>query len=119
MQPMVKNIIFKMYVKSDSLILEFGKASPGHPHLDHIRADGLAVIGLANECHAVNEVGGEVERVPPLAGAVVHGKGVVVVVEALTTNHKRDRRILGRVNGFVVGSPAPQVGSRVDQPSVV
>ena len=41
------------------------------------------VVSLPQPGHGVDEAGGEVQAEPPLAGAVVVGEGVVVVVVAL------------------------------------
>ena len=41
------------------------------------------VVSLPQPGHRVDEAGGQVEAEPPLAGAVVVGEGVVVVMVAL------------------------------------
>ena len=49
--------------------------------------------------HGVDEEGGEVERPSVLAGAVVVGVGVVVVVEAFPNGQERDEAVLGGAGG--------------------
>lgn len=51
---------------------------------DEVAGHPLAVLGQAQEAHEVYEGGGDVQLHAELTGGVVEGKGVVVVVEALT-----------------------------------
>ncbi len=76
---------------------------------------GLSVVGQSNGRHEVNEHGGEVQGVPPFAGAVVLGKRVVVVVEAFAQGKEGHEPIFHRGNVDIVGFPSPHVSSRVDQ----
>lgn len=44
----------------------------------------LGLSGQTQETHQVNEAGGQVEFAAELAGGVVEGKGVVIVMKAFT-----------------------------------
>ena len=57
---------------------------PGGPGRHRGRGGGPQVVGPAQGLHGVDEPGGHVDAEAPLAGAVVVGEGVVVVVPTLT-----------------------------------
>lgn len=61
--------------------------------------DPLAVLGQAQAAHEVDEAGGEVQLAAKLAGGVVVGEGVVVVVESFTWTQE------GGVRGLFCFSP--------------
>ena len=56
---------------------------PGSSCSHNGRRGGSKIVSKAELGHRVDEPGGHVEPEAPLAGAVVVGEGVVVVVEAL------------------------------------
>lgn len=89
------------------------------PLLDHLGADYFALVGPAYVCEKVNEELGDVELITELAGGVIPGKGVVIIVESLAKSCDGDAAVFGRVDGLVVGSAAPHVGGRVDEPGSV
>lgn len=53
----------------------------------------LAVLGQAQEAHGVDETRGKVQLAAKLAGCIVKGERVVVVVESLTCKVK-DRVVI-------------------------
>lgn len=55
-----------------------------YPRLHCLARDPLAVLGQAQAAHEVDEAGGKVQLAAKLAGGVVVGEGVVVVVESFT-----------------------------------
>ena len=55
-------------------------AGPGRPGRHRGGGGGPQVVGPAQGLHGVDEPGGHVDAEAPLAGAVVVGEGVVVVV---------------------------------------
>lgn len=61
-----------------------------HASQDHIAGHPLAVLGQTQEAHQVDETCGEVELAAKLAGGVVVGKGVVIVVKPLTCEAQED-----------------------------
>ena len=67
----------------------------------------------------MDESGGEVEVEAPLAGAVVIGEGVMVVVEPFTQGHQADTHVLSWSNGSIIGLHTKHVGCRVYQPCEV
>lgn len=67
-------------------------SSPLNPGQDCSLGYSLPIISQAQGSHAVNEECGEVEVPAVLAGGVVIGKGVVVVVEALTCKESKESR---------------------------
>lgn len=83
---------------------------------DDVGTDDLEVVGLAEPGHGVDEDGGEVEAPAQLAGGVVPGEGVVVVVEALADGADDDGEVLARADVAVVGLAAPHVRGAVHQP---
>lgn len=62
-----------------------GALYSGH---DHLVGHPLAVLGQAHETHEVDETSGKVQLAAKLAGCIVIGERVVVVVKSLTC--KRD-----------------------------
>lgn len=58
-----------------------GALYPGH---DGLVGHSLAVRGQAQQAHEVDETSGEVQLAAKLAGRIVIGERVVVVVESLT-----------------------------------
>lgn len=62
-----------------------------YPRQDRLAGDPLAVLGQAQEAHEVDETGGEVKLAAELAGGVVVGERVVVVVESLTWTGRGSR----------------------------
>lgn len=56
--------------------------------LHRLAGDPLAVLGQTQPAHEVDEAGGEVQLAAKLAGSVVVGEGVVVVVESFTWTQK-------------------------------
>ena len=106
------------------------------------RWSGSKIVSKAELGHRVDEPGGHVEPEAPLAGAVVVGEGVVVVVEALAHREHWDQPakfrtwlvhllslieiesnniwpVLGRANVLVVGLHAEHMSGGVDQPGKV
>ena len=69
--------------------------------------------------HGVDEEGGEIERPAVLAGAVVVGVRVVVVVEPLADGEEGDEPVLRGVDVDVVGAAAEHVRQGVDRPRAV
>ena len=51
---------------------------------DRLVGHSLAVLGQAQEAHEVDETRGNVQLAAKLAGCIVKGERVVVVVESLT-----------------------------------
>lgn len=68
--------------RADSATLVAAVAAALHARTDHLLRHLLAVFGQTQEAHEVYEGGGEVELGAELAGGVVEGKRVMVVVEA-------------------------------------
>lgn len=66
-------------------------SSPFHPGQDGGLGCSLPVISQPQGSHAVDEECGEVDVPAILTGRVVVGKGVVVVVEALTCNKSKEK----------------------------
>lgn len=64
--------------------------SPFLARLDHLLRSLLSVGDQPQPEHEVNEPGGGVELQAQLAGGVVEGEGVVVVVETLTWETERE-----------------------------
>lgn len=65
-------------------------SSPFLARLDHLLRSLLSVGDQPQPEHEVNEPGGGVELQAQLAGGVVKGEGVVVVVETLTWETERE-----------------------------
>lgn len=55
-----------------------------YPGQDHLTGDSLAVLGQAQEAHRVDETSGNVQLPAKLAGCIVIGECVMIVVKAFT-----------------------------------
>lgn len=55
-----------------------------YPRHHHLSGHSLAVLSQTQDAHDVDETGGEVKLAAELAGRVVEGKRVVVIVKSLT-----------------------------------
>lgn len=60
--------------------------SPGQ---HHIRGDSLAVLGQGQEAHEVDKTSGKVQLAAKLAGCVVIGERVVVVVKSFPCEEEK------------------------------
>lgn len=79
----------------------------------------LAVRGEAQEAHEVDETSGKVQLAAKLAGCIVIGERVVVVVESFAYGAEGDESVLPGVDVFIVGPVPPHVGGAVHQPGGV
>lgn len=72
-------------------------AVPGalRPRQDHLAGHHLAVGRQAQVAHEVDEAGGQVQLAAELAGGVVVGEGMVVIVEALACRKSKERIEVG------------------------
>lgn len=57
-----------------------------YPGQDHLVGHSLAVFGQAQVAHQVDEASGKVHLAAKLAGSIVIGERVVIIVESLTCN---------------------------------
>lgn len=67
-------------------------ASPSFPSQDGLLGDLLAIAGQPQEAHEIDEGRGEVVVPAELAGGVIVGEGVVVIVEAFAWNGRAGTR---------------------------
>merc|ERR1719370_1202459 len=94
-------------------------ASPSSSSSNNRRRGGAKVVGEAELGHRVDEPGRHVQPEAPLAGAVVVGEGMVVVVETLAHCQHRHKPVLSGADVLVIGLHPKHVSCRVDQPGEV
>lgn len=69
-----------------------------YPRLDNLTGHPLAILSQAQKAHEVDEAGGEVQLAAVLAGGIVVGESVVVVVKSLTWTSQRNRKLCFSLN---------------------
>lgn len=55
-----------------------------YPSQNHLMGDSLAVLGQAKEAHKVDETSGNVQLPAELAGCIIIGERVMIVVKPFT-----------------------------------
>ena len=118
----VYNLLEIMYLKYHTILFLFvifsGRthfcifwhACPQYSGFKDLGTWSLEVIGEAEGRHGIDEGRGQVELHPPLAGRVVVGEGVVIVMEALAQGQHTHPHVLHRPDTRVIGlHPVPGV----------
>ena len=84
----------------DSATSDAAVTRPQNASGDDLLGHPLAVLGQTQEAHGVYEGSGEIELAAELAGGVVVGECVMVVVETFpcNTNTKNVTRFKGKIN---------------------
>ena len=136
-----KNLMHKI-IKIECTPGQLRVPGPSSSRSHNGRWSGSKIVSKAELGHRVDEPGGHVEPEAPLAGAVVVGEGVVVVVEAFAHREHWDQPakfrtwlmellrlikiksidiwpVLSRANVLVVGLHTEHMSGGVDQPGKV